>query len=123
PRLTDLLLTLIAAKDPAEAANQAVNAFEELAAVRLNPPDKTCEEWDNPALPAGDETPPPPRFECFRATIKALSREGPIAVQPSALGVVRAAVADFLYNYKISQQYPHEFSPYNLGQSAQALNT
>jgi len=35
---------------------------------------------------------------------------------------VRAAVADFLFNYKMSQQYPHEFSPYYLAQSAQELN-
>ena len=37
-------------------------------------------------------------------------------------GLYRAAIADFLFNYKISQQYPHEFVPYDLSQSADGLN-
>jgi hypothetical protein len=37
-------------------------------------------------------------------------------------GLLRATVADFLYNYKISQQYPHEFTSYDLTRSADALN-
>jgi len=32
-------------------------------------------------------------------------------------------VANFLFNYKIATEFPHEFSSYDLGQSAQALNT
>jgi hypothetical protein len=38
-------------------------------------------------------------------------------------GLVRASVADFLFHYKLSQQYPHEFYPYELSQSADDLNT
>jgi len=38
------------------------------------------------------------------------------------VGLLRAAIADFLFNYKISQEYPKEFTPYNLQHSAQELN-
>jgi hypothetical protein len=38
------------------------------------------------------------------------------------VGLLRAALADFLFQYKMSQQYPHEFSPYDLSHSADALN-
>lgn len=36
---------------------------------------------------------------------------------------LRAALANFLYQYKTAQQYPHEFSGYELSQSAQELNS
>jgi hypothetical protein len=36
---------------------------------------------------------------------------------------VRAAIADFLFNYKMSQQFPHEFVAYDLSQSADTLNS
>ena len=32
------------------------------------------------------------------------------------------AIADFLFNYKMSVQYPHQFNPYDLGHTADALN-
>ena len=38
-------------------------------------------------------------------------------------GLIRAAIADFLYNYKASQQYPHEFTAYDLTRSADAVNS
>jgi hypothetical protein len=41
---------------------------------------------------------------------------------PYRVGLFRAAIADFLFNYKMSQQYPHEFVPYDLTQSANTLN-
>jgi hypothetical protein len=41
---------------------------------------------------------------------------------PYGAGLFRAAIADFLFNYKMSQQYPHEFVPYDLTQSANTLN-
>jgi hypothetical protein len=37
--------------------------------------------------------------------------------------LMKADLADFLFNYKMSQQYPHEFIPYDLSQSADALNS
>lgn len=38
------------------------------------------------------------------------------------IGLLRAAVANFLFNYKISQQFPREFGFYSLPHSAQELN-
>jgi hypothetical protein len=38
------------------------------------------------------------------------------------VGLLRAAIADFLFNHKWSQQYAHEFSAYDLSQSAQKLD-
>jgi hypothetical protein len=38
-------------------------------------------------------------------------------------GLVRASVAEFLYQYKHSQQYPHEFVAYYLSQSAANLDS
>jgi hypothetical protein len=39
------------------------------------------------------------------------------------VGLLRSAIVDFLFHYKLSQQYPHEFGPYELSHSADALNT
>ena len=41
---------------------------------------------------------------------------------PYGIGLFRAAIANFLFNYKMSQQYPHEFVAYDLTQSANTLN-
>jgi hypothetical protein len=41
---------------------------------------------------------------------------------PFGTGLFRAAIADFLFDYKMSQQYPHEFVAYDLTQSANNLN-
>jgi len=40
----------------------------------------------------------------------------------SPLGLLRAATTTFLFNYKMAQQFPSEFSPYLLTHSAQELN-
>ncbi len=40
----------------------------------------------------------------------------------SPLGLLRAATTNFLFNYKMAQQFPKEFSPYLLSHSAQELN-
>jgi hypothetical protein len=47
----------------------------------------------------------------------------PENARPFGVGLFRAAIADFLFNYKMSQQYPHEFVPYDLTQSANNLNS
>ena len=40
----------------------------------------------------------------------------------SRVGLLRAAIADFLFNYKMSQEFPKDFSSYELQHSAQELN-
>jgi hypothetical protein len=44
------------------------------------------------------------------------------ASPPQRIFTIRSAMADFLFNYKLSQQYPHEFFAYDLSQSADSLN-
>ncbi|HEV2447380.1 MAG TPA: hypothetical protein VGS58_15725, partial [Candidatus Sulfopaludibacter sp.] len=38
------------------------------------------------------------------------------------VGLLRAATANFLFNYKMAMEFPREFSPYELSHSAQDLN-
>lgn len=51
-----------------------------------------------------------------------LERERNTLYTTTRLGLLRAAIADFLFNYKMATQYPHDFVPYDLDQSAQELN-
>jgi hypothetical protein len=67
------------------------------------------------------------QLNCFREQTK--QSFGPIQstdnlkYATTRAGLLRAAVADFLFNYKWATQYPHDFIPYDLTQSAQELNT
>jgi len=184
PRLTDLLLALIAANDPVREVNCAVDHAESAASpnlgcrpdhaaaaynilalhgcdddgyalpcqiwAELNPtrdhhigplpivdpriyPARDCEERDYLGVlqsmlrpqngPIG--WPQPIMFiNCFRETAVKVFASGTAVETPvSQLGLLRAAIADFLFNYKMSQQYPHEFVAYDLTTSAQAMNT
>ena len=152
PRLTDFLLTLIAAADATTVTNAAITFVELPESHPGVPPvvvhpisdEKQCDPfadkgrcraiWSNllmnqelaagrPACTADDykwilgsmKDGESPRvyLKCFR--------EEAGRFMPHA-GLLRAAIADFLFYYKLSQQYPHEFPPYELGQSADALN-
>ena len=192
PRLTNLVLAIIAARDPVQAANCAINRVEGVedangrnCYIQSNPPrldvwaqaakanipirhsdgkvpteiaqettliEKTardlrlvndvndqgllldtvpfCEtadqigilrreiEWSKSLHSS------PMYLECFRrAATLLLGSAGAKGSQPSALGLTRRAIADFLFNYKMSQQYPHEFTAYDLTQSADAFNS
>jgi hypothetical protein len=75
---------------------------------------------------AGDQflagKPPQLQLECFRQAIKDMTLS-PDKKVPPAQALARAAVADFLFHYKTSQQYPSEFSTYDLALSADAFNS
>jgi hypothetical protein len=140
PRLTDLLLTFIAAKDPRTAVDDAVGCVEFRSCTRSSPLPPTREQGDlarilspireygTPSCDqrdllgindyASDRAQPRLFLECFR-------EQADVLLDPTVrfLGLIRAAVADFLFNYKMSQMYPHEFSAYDLTQSASALDT
>ncbi len=75
---------------------------------------------------------PPLFLECFRQTTQELlcnpASDGKSTCQRDAPDTAfarqaRAAIADFLFNYKLAQQYPHQLEPYELGLSAQKLNS
>jgi hypothetical protein len=204
PRLTDLLLAVIAAKDPVKVINCAVNRMEGVIDSQdvIDHIDKHCAEislpshghWaaarsvtvkakrrkdsmreldlatkvatesrlsqqvgdDSVTLDSIDECESADQvgilrdrifrltnlalpgqklhlyLECFRrqATLL-LDPRGPLATaqmvppltSPTSLGLIRRAVADFLFNYKMSQQYPHQFDAYDLTVSADAFNS
>jgi len=155
PRLTDLLLTIIAADNPIAAANSSIAAVQGTAPGAAMPEgckfsgevqNRCTAIWRN--LDLTREPPPPnartcasrdqvgilnallsanaPRvyLECFgEAARKFLAQGDEKGAPPYGVGLMRAAVADFLFNYKMSQQYPHEFGFYDLSQSADALNS
>ncbi len=168
PRLTDLLLTVIAARYPVNEAYQASCRIENpVPAAMANCSDtgapygsddtklqndlkdkldlhknantlriQTCETQDLDALVRHSSTAHPAgiRLNCFRATAAQWLDDGSVdrvidgehtkdSAQPTPVGLLRAALADFLFNYKMSQQYPHEFAPYELGRSADVLNS
>ena len=162
PRLTDFLLTLIAADHPFTATEAAIDAVQgnttlvtsekqcddlargpdgsrelrdrcraiwtNLGMGRELPPQvSNCVAEDNKKIlgslsypdnapVAGDTELPRPRIflGCFYEAAYKYMRHP---------GLLRAAIADFLFHYKMSQQYPHEFLPYDLSQSADTLNS
>jgi len=150
PTLTDLLLTIIAAQDPKEAAKLAITAVEgnpaEQITSRAQCAKEQCRElWEALALEQSasmsdknpdctvkdlrgvlwslfhDQYEPRVHLNCFdQESTRLLSAEGHVAPYP--IGILRAALADFLFNYKMSQSYPHEFAAYDLTQSANRLN-
>ena len=152
PRLTDMLLAIIAANNPQRQAGEAATKMEHpfgspkynpsaIAIVfrkdirkKLNLGDKTsfaldtCESNDVKQLveEASPQRSSGIKLNCFRAAAIALLDDNPHSLglaQPTPIGLLRAAIADFLYNFKTSQQYPHEFSSYELGRSADVLNS
>jgi hypothetical protein len=169
PALTDLLLAIIAAQNPVDAADKAIDFVETATPQAAGADDnnaaalteRDCERLDgqsrgrcrtmwhslelgrhtslDPVHPSCSESdfrgilyslffkdPPALReprvhLHCFRQAVRDLLP--PLDNHPPhGAGLIRAAAADFLFNYKMSQQYPHEFSWYDLSHSADALD-
>lgn len=140
PTLTHLLLAILAAKHPGYQAGRAINSSEFWQTTdtpsNVYPSRSACyavdkyQEQDYPHKHPSSSISPPLFLECFRQETEAL-----LCQKPSAGGCsknsedtpfarqARAAIADFLFNYKMAQQYPRQFEPYELGLSAQNLNS
>jgi hypothetical protein len=127
PRLTDLLLAVIAFNNPASTTDHAIDSMEVLVPGQngtvMCPTDDTCDCKDWTPDRSGSSGPPTFYLECFREKAAELFGGSNKPGLKSQVGLLRAALANFLYHYKLSQQFPHEFSPYDLSQSAQALNS
>jgi hypothetical protein len=95
--------------------------YASLAPAPLNCADQDFRGILGSLLSQGD---PRVHLRCFKQQADLLlgTDSGPGDVAPYGIGLIRAAIADFLFNYKISQQYPHEFASYDLSHSADALN-
>ena len=122
PRLTDLLLNVIAARDDQAVlvADEALDAMEGVDRAARPSMAERCEETDLTAYEKGAG----PYFECFRNAAHLYFRGPQSTSNPtSPLGLLRSAVATFLFQIQDAGEFPHEFSPYDLGQSAQAMNT
>jgi hypothetical protein len=181
PNLTDLLLVLIAAQDPVESTQAAIDAVEgsneyhlpwpgDMPAPPINK-EEDCRNnhckaiwrvlsldqplrknteikddhrediactatdqigelnalfyYDKLDPESQDSLHPRPRvyLECFRKAAMVLLASDGDSPPPYPVGLLRATLANFLFNYKISQEYPHEFIPYDLTTSANDLNT
>jgi hypothetical protein len=149
PALTDLLLTIVAAQKPAAVADSAVAEVEGTSGFamdegicgdeRQSEARKRCRAiWSN--LNIDLASPPPQQSSCEvqdfqgilaslmtapyepRVHLQCFKQQAELLLGPASVGLLRAAIADFLFNYKMSQHYPHEFVPYDLTQSANALN-
>jgi hypothetical protein len=145
PSLTDMLLAVIASNTPGTHIKAAIDALEgrgengefqdecrpgscktpALQLCREKSCSRTCEEADEDELERHDFTTNRQMFifpmNCFRHVANEVFPED--SASPSLVGPLRAAFANFLFHYKMSQQYPHEFSPYDLSESAQELNS
>ncbi|HVI08860.1 MAG TPA: hypothetical protein VND65_11265 [Candidatus Binatia bacterium] len=127
PRLTDLLLAVIAGNDPYTTTMAAINRMEDLASGYPQDfaafqgdcfeKDRHFDPNDEPASLGHEHF----FLECFRGAAAAAFLSS--GEEPGGLGLLRASLADFLFNYKQAQFYPHEFSPYELSHSAQQLDT
>jgi hypothetical protein len=81
----------------------------------------SCDSWDlrgilGSLLHDGPSPRPLVQLRCLREAAGKYMADG-------GAGLLRSALADFLFNYTMSQHYPHEFAWYALSQSADALNT
>src|SRR5208282_3196534 len=102
-----------------EARKRCRAVWRNLDIVSPPPQQPNCEQLDFRGILGSlfNAQPPEPRvhLECFK-------QQAHLLFGPKSVGLFRAAIADFLFNYKMSQHYPHEFVPYDLTQSANALN-
>jgi hypothetical protein len=101
PSIATMLLCLAASDNPQQWTNQMVDEME---------------------APKGD--PKSPRFTNFRTYLLTLVDPG--GAQGNSVGqqaALRAALADFLFQYKWATVYPHDFVGYDLQNSATVLDS
>jgi len=118
PTLTDMLLAIIASGKPDQHFHKTILAIEKGAVPEdkhPHSPSDDCDESDRFAAQHSHDGLP---MHCFWDEAQ---RE--FGGEPSRAKPLQAAIANFLFHYKMAEQYPHEFSAYDLSQSAQELNT
>jgi hypothetical protein len=144
PTLTDMLLAVIAANDPEAQIREAVAEMDNLELTEENYKSiaeaTRCDDADRAAVAtnstgtnlANELISPQPNRSTIRTPMNKLpmfcfwqevQSEFPENGGASRIGVLRAAIANFLFHYKMAEQYPHEFSAYDLSQSAQEMNS
>ncbi|MGA7793855.1 MAG: Ig domain-containing protein [Candidatus Acidiferrales bacterium] len=113
----DRFVILVAAAGDKQAGTMVKNAIQ---AMQNSPcaPEPPLPLSCGPAPQTADDCSPKPTSLLFRNFLGALQ----LLAQPPNLHLFRAAVLDFLFQYKWSQAYPNDFDPYYLQRSAQNLD-
>jgi hypothetical protein len=111
------LVALAAGRKPLESANSLLDVME-------GGPNKAttgdCQRRDKEAYPSDPAVGPEYlQLECVREVLKTRL----FALRSPSLGIFRAAIADFLFHYKMSNEYPHEFEPFLFAKSAALLDS
>jgi hypothetical protein len=105
PNLTHMLGLIAAASDAKGLAMKFVDAMDSNPAAGPG----YCEQQDSAA------TTDKPVFHCLRKQLE-------LSYEPERLALLRRALADFLFQYKFSNVYPHDFDDYDFSHSSQALD-
>jgi hypothetical protein len=116
PSLTKILLFLAAAKDPLRAGMDVVDAMEKLQPNTTTASTSTATPYCPPLPVTGVHGAGIANLGHFRAQLCEL-------LNVNKRNVLRAAILDFLFQYKLTIQYPHDFVPYDLQRTAQTLDS
>jgi len=142
PSIATMLLCLTASEDPRKWIDDVVDRMEEAATESETPqrPNNGTSKESPPSISQkseGASSTEPRLFAGFRAYLHALA-DPQETKSPSTTGVsssetwvpaegrqsaLRAALADFLYQYKWATLYPHDFVGYDLQNSATVLDS
>lgn len=123
PSVSRMLLFLAASQDPNAAAERVVKAMEATAATADQEVATAAQQKSEPACSGGvgrvddkDNNAGCFRFTHFRKALRNLLGE------PNR-SVFRAAILDFLFEYKLIILYRHDFVPYDLQRTTKVLDS
>jgi len=124
--LIDMLVTLTSVNQPTVTASEMIDAMEGISRdstgnagreAKAHDPGVPCMSRDKALYqdPASHPSSATGRFamECvYDELVGGLYARNDTPQSTSALGQMRASLADFLFNYKLMEEYPHDFHPY-----------
>ncbi len=140
PNLMAILITLIAHDDPSDTAKKLINKMEGFdggvsqtcgSDTYKRPAACSCIKQDQRLYKVqmnnykSDDEPLVHymALECTRQSLTELFHEQRAPVISSEFGQFRAALADFLYQYKLMWEYPHDYHAYLEPRAADKLDT
>jgi len=122
PSLSRLLLFLAASQEPLRTAKAVLDAMETGTPTDQDPSDKfnpdTCEDSMKPAQTKGK-----PKLQTSRLFLPQFRKQLCKLLAPRQLKLFQAAILDFLFQFKWTIQYPHDFIPYDLQRTAQVFDS
>lgn len=136
PNLMEMLITLVAQKRPQDTAKDLITAMEHPNAAQQQsrrleyvafqdetPADVSCRKRDRDFY-KNSKIHPLQRMalKCTGDALQRLFESHENPVDSSQFGQFRAALADFLYQYKLMLEYPHDFHAYLEPLSADTLD-